>query len=374
MEGTGSFPMRESPRMKPPDFEPLPLKIGRWRGWRWQAHLLLWLFPAVVLVMSAPAGASGLAVGIASILCWLSAVSMQIVICPQRPILMTPDDESAVMTVWPLGLWQDGLFSSTWRLFDQGLSRMVQAPLGNLATALLSGLILRIFQVHMSWNPLTMSGPWLTDSSMVRTWSVLWWIGRIGHAHWVLALAAALPAMPLAGGQVVAIFLDKIQWPETEARRIRRYLAFGTCIGLILTGSAAALSDYPGGYCMMLAGLLIGLEARRQARRDAAVAFIEAFLTSGLIDDDELEGFEAADKWYHQSSLEMIRQWYDRKRNSKIQNRKMRAIAQEESDHQRLDQLLVQIQAVGMKQIKLRDKWFLKRMSKKFRSRPKKMG
>ena len=357
--------------MKSPEFEPLPLKIGHWRGWRWQSHMLLWLFPAVKLVISAPDGARGLAIGIADILCWFSAVGLQILICPQRPILMTEEDESAVMTVWPLGLWQDGLFSSTWRLFDQGLSRILQAPLANLVTALSCGVILGISQVQMSWNPLTFAGPWLMDAEPVRTWSGIWWIGRIGHAHWILALAAALPAMPMAGGQAVAIVLDKIQWPETDARRIRRYLAVGTAIGLIAIGAGSALIAYPGGYCMMIIGMIVGMEARRQARRDAAVAFVEAFLTSGLIDDDELEEFEEAISWQEKSTWEVIRHWVDKKRYDRTQNRKSRAINQQKSDLERLDQLLIKIQEVGLKKIRWRDQWFLKRMSKEFRSRRK---
>lgn len=357
--------------MKAPDFEPTPIAWGRWRDWRWHGQVLLWAYPAAMLVLAAGDGARAIVAMLASLACWASAVGLQVLLCPRRPEIIPADDDAGLMMVWPLGLDLDGLFSSYWRILKQGPARLARPPLGNAVVALACAIGLGLLNVQMSWNPLTLAGPWMISAELVPTFSAAWWLGRMGHAHWVLALAGLIPAMPLAGGQVLAILLDDLKWPELDARRIRRWFAVGSTLGLVAVGAGAALSSMAGGYCLMLVGLTVGLEARRQERRDAAVAFLDAFIAS--VDEEDDPDFERAldamEKQRNRPLREVFANWYSARRLLKSQKRYDRQVRQEKANEQRLDELLAVIHEQGSRQLSRSDRQFLKRMSRTYKQR-----
>ena len=357
--------------MKAPDFEPMPIAWGRWRDWRWKAHALVWAFPAAMLVLAAEGGAKGMVAMLASLACWASAVGLQVLFCPQKPDIIMDEEESATMIVWPLGLALDGMFSSYWRLLKNGPGRMARLPLSNAVVALACAIALGLLNVQMSWNPLTLAGPWTINAELVPTFTAAWWLGRLGHAHWVLALAGLVPATPLAGGQLLAIMLDELQWPEVDARRIRRWFAVGSTLGLVISGAVAALSGMPGGYCVMIVGLIVGLEARHQDRRDAAVAFMDAFIAS-VDEDDEPDierALEALEKQRTRPARQVLADWYAARRILKSQKRYARQVRQEKADEERLDQLLALIHEQGSGQLSRADRKFLKRMAHEYKQR-----
>jgi len=363
--------MRDGSRMKAPDLEPMPIAWGRWRDWRWHGHVLLWAYPAALLVLSAQGGARSIVMMLASLACWASALAVQVLLCPKRPDIILEEEDSSRMILWPLGLTLDGMFSSYWRLLKNGAGRIARIPLANAILALASAIGLGMMNVQLSWNPLTLAGPWTINGELVPAFSAAWWLGRLGHAHWVLALASLVPANPLAGGQLLAITLDELKWPEADARRIRRWFAVGATLGLTISGAVAALSGMDGGYCVMLVGLIVGLEARRQDRRDAAVAFMDAFINN-LDDDEEPDierALEALEEQRNRPMREVVANWYAARKTLKSQKRFLQKIRQENADEERLDQLLAVIHEQGSDRLNRSDRQFLKRMSRKYKER-----
>lgn len=357
--------------MKAPDFEPTPLAIGRWKDWRWQAHVLLWAFPAAMLVLASPGGAKALAVMSANMLCWLSAVALQVLVCPVRPAELGSEDDSRCMTIWPLGLYLDGLFSSFWRLLNLGISRIARMPLANAVVAFICAISLGFLNVQMSWNPLVFAGPWTLDSTPLEPWGLAWWLGRLGHAHWVLALAALLPATPMAGGQMLAVLLDELNWSESDARQVRRWSAAGTAIGLAGLGLAAVIYGQQGGYVLLIIGLIVGFEARRQERRDDTVAFLENFINSAMEDESELDTFleNLNQRPPRKPPVERLKDWWQARRMIRAQKRFVLKTRQEKADEERLDQLLALIHEKGSEQLSRNDRKFLERMAREYKER-----
>lgn len=359
----------------------MPLHLAHWRGWVWHGHFFLWVFPAVQLVLAANAGASGLSIQSARILCWISAVAIQVAFAPQRPWLLTADDDFLRMTVWPFGIWHDARLSNLWRIHRQGISSILISPIANFCVAITCAVVLGFWNIQSSWNPLRLEGPWRLDDSLVETWSIFWWLGQLGHAHWTLTLAALLPALPMTGGQLVALALDHTNWKEAEARTVRRNFALATCILLIVLGCWQAITGHEGGYVVLLLGLIIGIEIRRQARRDAALAFIEAFLTSDLdddLDDDSDDDLDDDDTFLENQLLgrrdrrgfsTRIRDWFQSRRQAIRTQRIVRQIARESADTKRLDQLLEQIHERGLKSLTWQERRFLRKISERMRNR-----
>ncbi len=354
--------------MNSTDFEPSKSNAPRWRDWTWQAHPLIWVYPASLLVAAAPLGAKGLSVQTARLLCWLSAIAVQVFLCPRRPVLFGADDPSSRMMLWPLGLWQDGHFANLWRLAENGSVRIFRPVLGNLFVTLVCAISLGVLSVQISWNPFVGAGPWNLDGQEIPAWSALWWIGQLGHAHWILTVAAIVPAMPLAGGFALALLLDRLQWVDQDSRRLRRIVAWASVAFLALLGSMLVARDFAGGYCVILVALVIGLEARHQAKRDATEAFIENFVL-GVIDEDDFEaGLDRLDK-PRDSIRAKLRDWYRNVIRRRAAEAARNATIRKKQDEIRLDELLSRIHEAGYRSLGFSDRRFLRRISREIRDR-----
>lgn len=328
----------------------------------------MWAYPAALLVMAAPLGAKGLSIQTARLLCWLSAIGVQMLLCPRRPMLFEPDDPSSRMKIWPLGLWFDGLFSNLWRLAEDSSSRILRPVIGNSLVLLVCALILGISSVQMTWNPFVAAGPWSLDGKEIPAFSALWWLGQVGHAHWILTIAAIIPAMPLAGGLALAMLLDRIQWRDQDARRLRRTISWATVAFLALLGAMLVANSYYGGYCVLLVAVVLGLEARLQARRDATEEFIENFVL-GVIDEDDFEaGLDRIDK-PGPSFRTKLRDWYRDYEKRRTAESAMAEKRRAEQSEERLDRVLSRIHESGFESLNLSDRWFLKRISRAYRDR-----
>lgn len=388
--------MHDGPGMKPSEFESIPISIGQWRGWNWHAHFLIWVFPVALLIVAASDGSAGLSQQTAKILCWLSAVALQVILCPRLPwhLVPEPDDDLYRMTIWPMGIWHDSRLSSLWRIHRQGAVSVLIPALANAMVAIACALILGLWNVQSSWNPVHIDGPWFLDGREVLPWSFFWWLGQLGHMHWVLALAAVIPAMPMTGGQVIALILDQTSWRETESRGIRRNFAIGSAAVLSVAGLWLVLKGENAGYILLLLGLMIGIEIRRQARMDAALAFIEAFIASDLNSDDdddddemhsyyselaELTKLTSGNPWAkaHASGvspfdhriglLDRVRHWYHSRRTRHQLNRMESERIRQISDAQQLDKILVQIHEQGIESLARKQRRFLARISNRMR-------
>lgn len=377
--------MRDGQSMKPSEFEAMPLHIGQWRGWLWHYHYFMWVFPAVLLIVSASEGSSGLAVQLARILCWVSAVALQVAVCPKRPWVLTADSDYRKMTIWPLGIWHDARLSNLWRIHRQGAASVLGPPLANFFVALFCALFLGICNVQSSWNPIRLEGPWFLDGSHVQPFSLFWWMGQLGHAHWTLVVAACLPALPMTGGQLISLMLDHTHWNEVEARDVRRNFALATFLILVGLGTWQAITGHDGGFIVLMLGLIIGIEIRRQARRDAAMAFIEAFLTSDLAEDQQdsyAEEHEREDldfeNWLSKPRRpplqKRVSQWIKDRRTLRILVKQERLRENQLADLKRLDELLVQIHERGMTSLKWQERRFLRKMSERIKNCEKNSG
>ncbi len=349
-------------------FEPSKSHSPQWRDWSWQAHPLMWAYPAALLVTAAPLGARGLSIQTARLLCWLSALGLQVFLCPRRPLLFESDDPSSSMRVWPLGLWHDGYLSNLWRLSEDGSPRIFRPVLGNAVVVLVTAVILGISSVQMTWNPFASAGPWNLDGQEIPLWSGLWWLGQIGQAHWILALAAIVPAMPLAGGLGLAMLLDRIQWRDHDARRVRRVIAWACIAFLGLLGTMLVANERAAGYCVILVALVLALEARKQVRRDATEEFIENFVL-GVIDEEDFEaGLERLDK-PGTSLRSKARVWFRNQRLRRASEASKAAELRRIHDEERLDRVLTRIHESGYGSINRSDRWFLKRIAREYRER-----
>jgi hypothetical protein len=349
-------------------FEPPTSRAPQWRDWTWQPHPLIWIYPAAMLVVAAPFGASGLAQETARILCWISAIGVQVLLCPRRPQLFDAGDPSSRMRVWPLGLWHDGFFVNLWRLNDSGTGRIFLPIVGNAVVALTSALILGILSVQMTWNPFVSAGPWNLEGQAIAPWSGLWWLGQVGHAHWVLTLAAMIPAMPLAGGLGLALILDQLQWRDPEARQIRRIVSYASIAFLAILGAMLVANGHDGGYCVILVALVMGIEARKQMRRDATETFIENFVL-GVIDEEDFE--EGLDRLETRKDnfRGRLRDWLAERKRERASETQRRLRLRTIQDEERLDRVLESIHAAGIESLPWSDRRFLKRIARNYRSR-----
>ena len=132
-------------------------------------------------------------------------------------------------------------------------------------------------------------------------------------------------------------------------------------------------------------GLIIGIEIRRQARRDAAMAFIEAFLTSDLAEDQQdsyAEEHEREDldfeNWLSKPRRpplqKRVSQWIKDRRTLRILVKQERLRENQLADLKRLDELLVQIHERGMTSLKWQERRFLRKMSERIKNREKNSG
>lgn len=349
-------------------FEPSRSNVPRWRDWSWQAHPLIWVYPAALLVSAAPLGAKGLSLQAARLLCWISAIAMQVLLCPRRPALFGADDPTSRMMLWPLGLWNDGHFANLWRLAENGSLRIFRPVLGNAVVTVLLAIVLGISDVQISWNPFVIAGPWNLQGQELSPWSARWWLAELAHAHWVLAVAAIVPAMPLAGGLALAVLLDRLQWTDHDARRLRRIVAWACVAFLALLGIMLVARDFAGGYCVLLVALILALEARHQAKRDATEAFIENFVL-GVIDEDDFEaGLEGLDK-PRTSIRAFLRERYRNLLSRRAAEAARIATARQKHDETRLDELLARIHESGYSSLSSSERKFLKRVARDYRDR-----
>lgn len=246
-------------------------------------------------------------------------------------------------------------------------SQWITALSGPLANLILCATIFPILfllgETHL-WGLLN---PLFPDSVVEGPWRVVllklaFWV------NWVLVLVNLLPALPFDGGRALRAALRPV-WgvPSTAVAvtRIAWVTAAALCVAAWFVRDVQSTALIPAWMPLVLLATLLFFSANQesQVRENSE-------LEDDLLDYDFSPGFptfEPDEEPLRSEDKGLLGRWLENRREEK--ERLLRA--QEESEEDRVDEILIRIHGVGMSGLSPEERALLQRVSARYRNRQK---
>jgi Zn-dependent protease len=336
------------------------IRVGRWRDTQYRIHHVLLIFAAIrcleALFSERDSPLDALA--------WALAITMALALHELAHALAAErlGVRRGVVCLGPLGEINrpGGAGSAAGR---DSLLIALAGPAANLALALTALLSLRMLGGRMQLDPfggITTGVPVRADGTVLASFTLGWWIGCVGHASWILALANLLPALPFDGGVAVRL------WQRSALREndLSPQLARATAVVLAIAGLFRLYFGKPGAFTLLALGLVIELFVRWEARQieESGEFGDEPFGYDFSQGYTSLEASPPAVRPRRESALS---RWH--RLRSEAQRRRRQA--REAADDQRLDAILEKIHREGRSALTRDEERFLVRQSRERKTR-----
>ncbi|GIW87246.1 MAG: hypothetical protein KatS3mg108_1570 [Isosphaeraceae bacterium] len=336
------------------------IRIGRWRGTQYRIHYVLLIFAglrcleALIGEHQSPLEACGWAVVMAAA---LLIHELAHALTAERLGIPRP-----TVCIWPLGeLNRPG--SQATASGPEGLTTILAGPAANLALALVSLVSLRLLNARLQLDPFggaTAGAPLQPDGSPIDAFSLAWWLGCLGHASWVLALANALPALPFDGGLAVR------NWQRSALREtdLSPPLARAAAVLLAVAALFRIYFGKPGALMLLALALVIELFVRWESRQleDSGELGGELF---GYDFSQGYTSLEASPPVVRPRRESALSRWHRLRAEAQLRRRQAREAAIE----QRLDAILDKIHRQGRAALTRDEERFLLRQSRERKAR-----
>ncbi len=265
------------------------------------------------------------------------------------------------IVLWPLGGWA---VADIPLLPKYEALVAIAGPAVNLMLGLISASLLLAFGY---WPPLRILAPVEGFSGLPAHGGVVYWLGVFFAVNLVLVFFNLLPGYPLDGGRLLhAYFWSQGSYSEATGRTVQ--IARVTAAGLILVGLYLGLrGDAVAQAVLLLVGFLVFAASEQELHRMVSV---QEFAASELAwHGQELVTLDLDEN--HNSARPRARRkfWWERWWERWQRARRERARRVREQEDREVDRLLEKVQKYGKESLTSAELRFLKRVSKRYRSR-----
>ncbi len=333
--------------------------LGRWRDTQYRLHYILIVFATLRLLEGLVSERHNPADSVA----WAVAIALALAIHELAHALVAERLElhRPIIYLWPLGdLNRPG--STPGVTPREQMLVALAGPVASLGLALTAMISLAMFGARMQLDPFggtTFGQPIRPDGTTLGPLTFAGWVGCLGHASWLLALANLIPALPFDGGSAVR------GWQRTTFRDtdLSPYLARAAAVILGIAGLFRLYFTKPGALSLLAIALVIELVVRWEARRLEETGQ----LGDELFGYDFSQGYTSLD-----SSAPVVRprresalaRWHRRRSES----RRRRLVARQSADEKRLDEILDKIHREGRAALTTEENRFLVQQSQRKKS------
>jgi Zn-dependent protease len=349
-----------------------PISLGRWFRTPVRVHIILILFVAIRLLMSAVSSAAeGRLPQFSQTACWLGLLLVALAVheLGHAATAAWLDVEQEEVHLWPLGSLVGPSFKPR---SSEHLLVAMAGPLisGAMALATAGGLFL-VWRAQLVWNPFgnfdgDAGAPWRRGAP-VEPLTSAWVVGWFGYLNWVLMLANLIPALPFDGGRFFRTFLGSTSVVSPRESIVAPYTARTCAVFLGIVGVVRLVAYWRSdGLTLIALGLLIELLVRSEARMLEEGGYFD----TGIFGYDFSQGYTSLESGaakvrpYRESAL---KRW--RRRRSEL--RRQRRMAREAAEERRMDEILEKLYREGRAALTDEENRFLVRVSARYRNRTK---
>lgn len=321
-------------------------------------HVILLVYAAARVLEGSFKGGSGLVEGLA----WLIVLGVALGLHELGHVLGARQlglvRQGTIL--WPLGDMNRPTGSMLSR--DQALVALA-GPAASLAVALTVFVSLSMARVGMQLDPFGgASGgvPLGPGAEPLPAFSLLWWMGCLGHASWLIGLANLIPALPFDLGVAVRTW-QRSSYRDTD---LSPYLARASAVVLGLAGLFRVYFAKPGGLSLIAVAIALEWMVRWEAR----VAEEGGGVGEGLFGYDFSQGYtslESSTPAVQSRRESALTRWHRRRAELRRRRLEARAAAAEA----RLDEILDKILREGRGSLTIEEERFLVAQSQSKRAR-----
>jgi stage IV sporulation protein FB len=349
-----------------------PISLGRWFGTAVRVHLILIIYVASWLLMSAVHfAAEGALPQLSRTICWLGLLLICLVFheLGHAATAAWLDCEQEDVHLWPLGNLVGPSFVPR---SSENLLVAMAGPVTSGVLFLVTAIGLRVFgHAQFAWNPfgneLDAGAPRLADGALAVPLTRLWVAGWFGYINYVLMLANLLPALPFDGGRVFRAYLGSTSVVSSRDNIYAPWTARACAALLVVVGLVRLVASHRSDG-LTLIGLALVIEFL--VRNEAHLLEDGGYFEDGVFGYDFSEGYtslESGTPKVRPSRESAVKRW----RRRRSEQRRLRRVAREAAEEQRMDEILEKLHREGRNALTDEEFRFLNRVSARYRNRTK---